>query len=165
MTYSRIALVFMPVLLLWAAAAIPAQESSKRPEFSAKIEAFLKPDQQPTKGDSELVKKLKERYNAAALLFKERMNEYKKGTRDISPVYEAARLAVAAKLDLAETAQAKIDTLEKTKEVAELFEKYLQEQFGRKFASKADLERARYSRLSVEVELERLKAKQKGGGK
>jgi len=158
MTYPRIALVFMPVLLMWAAATLPAQQSSKRPKISAEIVDFLKPNQQPAKGDSELVKKLKERYNAAALLFKERIKEYEKGTRDISPVYEAARLAVDAKLDLDETAKARIDTLKQTLEVARLFEKHLQKQFGLGFASKADLERARYSRLSVEVEL--LKAKQ-----
>ena len=157
MTYPRLALVFMPVLLLWAAVTLPAQESSKRPEISPKILAFLKPIQL-AKDDSDLVKKMKERHNAAALLLAERIKEYKKGTRDISPVYEAARLAVDAKLDLDETAKARIDTLKQTLEVARLFEKHLQKQFGLGFASKADLERARYSRLSVEVEL--LKAKQ-----
>jgi hypothetical protein len=160
MTYPRIALVFMPVLLLWAAATMPAQESSKRPEISKEIKAFLELIK-PGKDDSDLVKKLKERHNAAALLLAERIKEYKKGTRDISPVYEAARLAVDAKLDLDETAKARIDTLKQTLEVARLFENHLQKQFGLGFASKADLERARFSRLSVEVEL--LKAKQKGG--
>jgi len=160
MTYPRLALVFMPVLLLWAAVTLPAQESSKRPEISPKILAFLKPIQL-AKDDSDLVKKMKERHNAAALLLAERIKEYKKGTRDISPVYEAARLAVDAKLDLDETAKARIDTLKQTLEVARLFENHLQKQFGLGFASKAGLERARFSRLSVEVEL--LKAKQKGG--
>jgi hypothetical protein len=158
MTYSRFALLLMPVSLLWTAATLPAQESSKKLEVSPKIIAFLKPIQ-PAKDDSELVKKMKERHNAAALLLAERIKEYKKGTRDISPVYEAARLAVAAKLDLAETAKAKIDTLEQTLEVARLFENHLQKQFGLGFASKADLERARFARLSMEVEL--LKAEQK----
>src|SRR5215510_7891547 len=125
MTYPRLALVFMPAFLLWTATAMPAQESSKRLEVSPKILAFLKPIQ-PAKDDSELVKKMKERHNAGALLLEERIKEYKKGTRDIGPVYEAARLAVAAKLDLVETAKAKIDTLRQSLEVARLFESHLQ---------------------------------------
>jgi hypothetical protein len=165
MTYPRFAVVFMPVFLLWAAATLTAQESAKKFEVSPKIIAFLEP-MKLLKDDSELVKKMKERHNAAALLLGERIKEYGKGTRDISPVYEAARLVVGAKLDLADRAEAKIDKIDVLKqslEVARLFENYLQKQFGLGFASKGDLERARFARLSMEVEL--LKAKQKGGNK
>jgi outer membrane protein TolC len=74
-------------------------------------------------------------------------------------VFEATRLVAEAKLDLADRPEARITALEQTLEVAQFIEKHLQDQLDKGFGSRADLERARFGRLSVEVEL--LKAKQK----
>jgi hypothetical protein len=135
-----------------------AQPPASASEVSPKILAFRKPVE-IAEGDSELQKKLKERHNVAVKLLEERINEYKKGVRDIGPVFEAARLTAEAKLDLAEGAEARTAVLEQLLDVAKLIESHLQQQLAKGFGSKADLERARYGRLTLEVEL--LPAKQK----
>ena len=132
--------------------------ANQSPEVDPKILAFLKPVE-IADGDSDLQKKLKERHNVAVRLLDERVSEYKRGVRDASFVFDAARLAADAKLDLAETADARSATLEKILDIAKLIESHLQQQLDKGFGSKGDLERARYGRLSVEVEI--LKAKQK----
>ena len=118
--------------------------------------AFLKPVEVAAE-DSELQKKLKERHNVAVALLQERISEYKKGTRDLSLVFEAAKLTADAKLDLADKPEARIAVLEQTLEVAKLVEDHLQQQIKKGFGSKGDLERARFARLSVEIELLRAK--------
>jgi hypothetical protein len=129
-------------------------------ELSPTILAFLKPVE-PAAGDSELQQKLKERHNVAVKLLEARVNEYKRGVRDIAPVFEAARLAAEAKLDLDPSDKARVAVLEQTLEVARVIESSLQQQLDKGFGSKGDLERARFGRLTVEVEL--IKARQKLG--
>jgi hypothetical protein len=147
---------------MFAQASLPgraaAQPPAETPVVSPKVLAFLKPIE-ATAGDSELTKKLKERHNSAVALLDEGVKEYRKGIRDINFVFEAARLAAEAKLDLAANAAARAEVLEQTLEVAKLAESHLQQQFARGFGSKADLERARYARLTLEVELLRTRQK------
>jgi hypothetical protein len=138
--------------------ALDAQGPVKGPELPPKILAFQKAIEIAA-GDSDLVKKLKERHNTAVRLLDERTKEYKKGIREISFVFEATRLVAEAKLDLADRPDARVTALEQTLEVAQFIEKHLQDQLDKGFGSRADLERARFGRLTVEVEL--LKAKQK----
>jgi hypothetical protein len=165
MKYTTVAVVLILAglfVLLRATAPFPeaaAQPAAGAPELSPKVLAFLKAIE-PAPGDSELRQKLKERHNAAVRLLDERVKEYKKGLRDAGPVFEAARLAAEAKLDLAENAEERTAALDQALEVARVIETYLQKQLDAGFGSRGDLERARYNRLSVEVEL--LKAKQKG---
>jgi hypothetical protein len=137
---------------------LDAQQPAALPEISPKILAFLKPVE-PAAGDTELQKKLKERHNAAVKLLEERINEYKKGIRDVSVVFEAGRLAADAKLELDPSPQARIAVLEQTLEAAKELEASLQKQLDKGFGSKGDLQRARLARLNVEVDL--IKAKQK----
>jgi hypothetical protein len=134
-----------------------ATQTAATQEVDPKVLAFLKPAE-IADGDSELQKKLKERHNAAVRLLEERVNEYKRGVRDASFVFDAARLTADAKLDLASTAEARSATLQQVLDVAKIVEGHLQQQLDKGFGSKADLERARYDRLNVEVEI--LKAKQ-----
>lgn len=154
---------FLAAVLLFSSATggvswTAAQPPAGTPEVSPKILAFLKPVE-IAEGDSELQKKLKERHNVAVKLLEERVNEYKKGVRDIGPVFEAARLTAEAKLDLTEGAEARTAVLDQLLDVARLIESHLQQQLAKGFGSKADLERARYARLTLEVEL--LRARQK----
>src|SRR5262245_52066451 len=135
-----------------------AQPQTAGQEVDPKILAFIKPVE-IADGDTALQKKLKERHNVAVRLLEERVSEYKKGVRDASFVFDAARLTADAKLDLAETAESRSAVLEQVLDIAKLIEMHLQQQLDKGFGSKGDLERARYARLSVEVEI--LKAKQK----
>jgi hypothetical protein len=138
------------------------QQPTVAPELSPKLLAFLKPIE-PAAGDSELQQKLKERHNVAVKLLELRVTEYKKGVRDIAPVFDAARIALDAKLDLDPSAKARIAVLEQSLELARQMEGNLQQQIDKGFGSKGDLERAKFARLTVEVEL--IKAKQKDGAK
>ena len=137
----------------------PAADAPARSaEVSAKLAAFLKVAE-PAQGDSELRQKLKERHNSAVKLLELRIDNYKKGRGDTATVFEAARLAAEAKLDLAENADGRGTVLEQMVEVTKAFEAHLQKQVDSGIGSKADLERARYARLSAEVQL--LKSRQK----
>lgn len=137
--------------------AATSQPATTPPEPQAEVLAFLKVVE-IADGDAELVKKRKERHNAAVSLLDERIAEYKRGGRELGAVFEAARLVADAKLDLAESAEARVETLELTLKVAQRIESQLQQQVDKGFGSKGDLARAKYARLSVEVEL--LKARQ-----
>ena len=146
------------VVGLVAISGTSAQQGSSVPEVHPKILAFLKPVDVPVRGD-ELQKKLRERHNVAVKLLEERVNEYKKGVRDVSSVFEAARLTVDAKLEIAETKEARTEVLEQTLDVTRLVETQLDERLKKGFGSKSDLERARLARLTAEVELLRAKGK------
>src|SRR5688572_1011617 len=127
---------------------VVAQPPGQTAQVDPKILAFLKPVEIPD-GDGPLQKKLKERHNVAVKLLEERVNEYKKGIRDASGVFEAARLAGEAKLDLAEGKDARIGVFEQLLEIAQLVENQLQEQLKKGFGARSDLERARLARLNL----------------
>jgi hypothetical protein len=139
-----------------------AQTPADEPSVSPEILAFLRPVT-IAEGDSELQRKLKERHNVAVKLLQERVSEHRKGRRDMSPVFEAARLTAEAKLDLAENAEARIVVQKQLLDVAKLIESNLEQQLTKGFGSKADLERARYARLTLEVQLLRAKHNAKPG--
>jgi hypothetical protein len=123
---------------------------------SPRILAFVKPIDLAA-GDDELTRKLKERHNVAANLLEIRAEEYKRGVRDLSPVLEAARLVVEAKLDLAGDDQARLAVLEQSLEVARLIEARLKTMHEAGLGARSDYCRAQLARLNVEVEI--LKAK------
>jgi hypothetical protein len=135
-----------------------AQAPADAPKVSPEILAFLKP-LTIAERDNELRKKLKERHNVAVKMLEDRINDYRKGVRDINFVFEAARLTADAKMDLAENAEARTAVLKQRLDVAKLIERNLAQQLANGFGSKADLELAQYARLTLEVEL--LRAKQK----
>jgi len=147
----------------WEAATVGrtrAQPPAEPSKVSLEILAFLKPVE-IAEGDSELQKKLKERHNVAVKMLEGRINEYKRGVRDFSSVFEIARLAADAKLDLAENEEARIAVLQKLVNLAKGTENNLAQQLAKGFGSKADFERSQYARLTLEVDL--LRAKQKLG--
>src|SRR4051794_20712529 len=94
------------VLLIAAAAAAIAlcAEPSGSPKAAAPATAgahanqpldplvveFMKPVE-TADGDSELLKKMKERHNTAVRLLEIRVQDYRKGTSTLSPVFDAAR--------------------------------------------------------------------------
>jgi outer membrane protein TolC len=139
---------------------LAAQPPADAPELPPQVRAFVTPlTIEPV--DSELLKKQKERHTSAVKLLEGRVDEYKRGIRDFSAVFEAARFVAEVKLELADTDQKKVAVLEETLELAKLIEQRLQQQLDKGFGSQTDLEQARYARLSVEAEI--LKAKQKAG--
>jgi len=158
----RFAILAAPLLLIAAmlchggrARSQPAAESTATQAVPDSVRSFATPVDLDS-GDSALLKKLKERHNSGVELLKHRLQEYKQGRRDISFVFEAARLVAQAKLELAENDDARRAVLTQTLEVAQQIERHLDEQLAAGFGSAAERERARFARLGVEVELLRL---------
>src|SRR5262249_7042457 len=120
------------VALAFAGGAVLAQQPPEKLPISTTGRAFLMPAEVGAK-DTELERKLKERHNAAVKLLEARVQEYKKGIRDIGPVFEAARLAADAKVALATDAKARIAVLEQVLEVTKTVEEHLRQQVERGF--------------------------------
>lgn len=155
----RSAVVWTGALLMattCAALVLASQPTVEPPALNQEVLAFIEPIA-TADGDSELSKKQKERHNAAVDLLQARVDEYRSGSREIGAVFEAARMVAESKLDLADSPEARVRTLEQTFHVAKLIEARLQTQLDKGFGSKGDLARARLARLSVEVELLRAK--------
>ena len=123
------------------------------------IEAFMKPVE-GAQGDNEMRRKLVERHNIAVRLLELRVKDYRRGITPLSPVFEAARTAADAKLDLAANDEDRVRTVQQVIDVSKVVEQTLEKQVRSGFGSEADLERARLARVTAEVEL--LKLKQPG---
>jgi hypothetical protein len=165
MSYQRISKflgISFAVFIGWYALAygqspsLRIQGPVQSPEVSSEILAFMEPIE-VIADDDELNRKLTERHNAGALMLKDRVEEYRAGRRDLNDVFEAARLVALSKLDLASTDEQRRAALEQTLEVAQQIESSQNRQVELGFGSKGDLERARYARLGVEVEILKLK--------
>jgi hypothetical protein len=141
-------------LLMVAESVTASAAESRLPEVPKRVLDFIKPV--PVEGD-ELRQKLVERHNAAVSLLEARADSYRKSICDLSSLLDAARLVVEAKLDLAENENARTRVFEDTLEVAKLIEDRARQLMEKGLGSKADYERARLGRLSVEVQI--LKAK------
>lgn len=126
----------------------PAAETQLGPEF----ERFRQPIEAAA-DDTSLRKKMVERHNAAVELLDLRIQEYRTGIRDVSVVFEAARLTADAKVALAADEEARRQVLADTLAVATAFEARLEAQLKAGFGAPADLARAKYARLSLEVEV------------
>jgi hypothetical protein len=151
---TTVALAAWAIALVWSPTRATAADDSKAPAISQRVLDFTKPV--PVEGD-ELHKKLAERHNAAAELLDARVEEYKKGVCDLNAVMDAARLAVDAKYDVADSDDARMRVLEDTLEVAKMIEDRARQVMEKGLGSKADYQKARLGRLSVEVAI--LKAK------
>jgi hypothetical protein len=136
------------------AAAEPA--TSRQPDVNPRVLTFIKPIA-ASESDDELTKKLKERHNVATSLLEARVAEYKTGVSDLTLVLEAARLVAEAKHDLAQDDAARLAVLGDTLEISKLIESHQQAKFDAGVGSKSDLQRARLARLSVEVQILKMK--------
>src|SRR5687768_7639816 len=125
-------------------------------EVDPVIEAFMKPVE-VAEDDTELRRKLTERHNIAVRLLELRVKDYRRGITPVSPVFEAARTAADAKLDLAANDEERERTVQQVVDVSKVVEQTLEKQVRSGFGSEADLERARLARVTAEVELLKLK--------
>jgi hypothetical protein len=152
---------FLVVVVLLLPRSLPAAEPGEAagapPKVSQQVLDFIKPA--PVEGD-ELHQKLAERHNAAVDLLTARKEQYDQGICSLDLVLNAARLVVQAKLELADSEDARKRALDNALEVAKLIEAHTRALTEKGLGSKADYQRARLGRLTIEVEV--LKAKQAG---
>lgn len=138
---------------------VVGQEStstSEAPEVNSRVLAFLQPVEFAD-DDSELVKKLKERQNAAVELLKTHVQEYRSGVRDVSAVLEAARFVTESKLDLASDNQARLAVYQERLELAKMIEDRLGALYEAGIGSVSGYRRAQVDRMNIEVEILKLK--------
>jgi hypothetical protein len=115
---------------------------------------------EPAKGDDELRKLQKERYNAALKEVQLRYEYVKAGKAlALDVIADASRRLLDAELDLAEKPADRVAVYEKQLEFAKDVEKIIEARAAAGFRdfSAADVEQARYARLTAEVNLLRAK--------
>lgn len=121
----------------------------------------------PAQDDSRLVQKLIERVNVAADAYRYAYSKYKRGVTGVDPVFAAAVRLYDSRIELLEERQ---EGLEEKMRILEALHAILVEEesvFQRrvddpvlKGAGRDDLARVKYARLSVEIEIERVKKAQ-----
>jgi len=107
--------------------------------------------------DPPLLRLKKERFNAALNEAKARYDLYNRGLTRIPELIDVGERLFAAEADLYDNPQKKADALQRQLDVYTEAETNLQKQVKDGLATQADLERLRYDKLSIQIEL--LKAK------
>jgi hypothetical protein len=118
---------------------------------------------EPTKGDDELHKLLKERYNAALEEVQVRYKQILAGTSNLDELARAGRRLLHARLELCEKAPERVPVYEQQLELARMVEKIQKARHDAGQVSVADWDHARYERLDLEIQL--LHAKKAAGAK
>jgi hypothetical protein len=147
-----LAIAIRPVSAQPAATTHPAAH-----DIDPAIETFMTP-MESAPGDSELIQMMKQKHNSAVRLLDLRVREYRSGVGSLSLVFDAARTVADAKMELAQTADARVGVAEQVLAVTRDMEDRMQKQVSAGFGSQADLERAKLARLTAEVELLKLRS-------
>ena len=115
----------------------------------------------PAAGDDDLRKLQVGRYNAALGMVKWRYKSYRNELRDLHELYDQFAFLREARLDLCRTPAERIVVLEQFLEIAKEYEGNIEIAVTVSEGVNADLERARYARLGLEIAL--LKARREAG--
>ena len=145
-------------IVLWASglqAVLYAQQAAK---LSAKVMAVVNAPLAELKDDDPpLLRLKKERFNAALNETKARFDLYNRGLTRIPALIEVGERLFAAEVDLYDKPEEKAQVLQRQLDVYTEAEANLQKQVKEGLAIQADLERLRYNRLSVEIDLFKVK--------
>jgi hypothetical protein len=109
------------------------------------------------KGDDELHKLMKERYNAALEEVRVRFKQFLNGIGNPNELGHAGRRLLHARLELCEKAAERVPVYEQHLELARMVEKIQKARHDAGQASVADWDQARVERLDVEIQLLRAK--------
>ena len=141
-------------LILWACsfqADVYAQQATK---LSPKVMAVINgPPVELKDDDPPLLRLKKERFNAALNEAKARFDLYKRGLTRIPELIEVGERLFTAEVDLYDKPEEKAQVLQRHLDVYSEAEGNLEKQVKDGLATQADLERLRYNRLSVEIDL------------
>jgi hypothetical protein len=103
--------------------------------------------------DAPLVRLKKERFNAALSEAKARFDLYKRGLTRVPELIEVGERLFAAEVELYDKPEEKTRVLQRQLDVYQEAEANLEKQVKEGMATQADLERLRYNRVSVEIDL------------
>ena len=107
--------------------------------------------------DAPLLRLKKERFNAALNEAKSRFDLYKRGLTRVPELIEVGERLFGAEVDLYDKPEEKAQVLERQLDVYREAESNLEKQVKEGMATQADLERLRYNKLSVEIDLYNVK--------
>jgi len=140
-------------IVLWASGpqGAHAQQTAKlSPKVMAEVNGpllELKDDDPP------LLRLKKERFNAALNETKARFDLYNRGLTRIPALIEVGERLFSAEVDLYDKPEEKAQVLQRQLDIYTDAEANLEKQVKEGLATQADLERLRYNRLSVEIDL------------
>jgi hypothetical protein len=121
------------------------------------IEVLNMPPLEIKDDDSDLLRLRKQRFNAALNEAKARYTMYKNGLTRLTDLIEVGQRVLGAQADLALTPEERTTVLEKQLEIYNEAEENLDKQVKAGRGQAADLERLRYDRLGIEIDLAILK--------
>ena len=107
--------------------------------------------------DSPLLRLKKERFNAALSETKARFDLYKRGLTRVPALIEVGERLFGAEVELYDKPEEKAQVLERHLDVYREAEANLEKQVKEGMATQGDLERLRYNKFSVEIDLFNLK--------
>jgi hypothetical protein len=141
-------------LILWACSFQVDGYAQQAVKLSPKVMAVVDaPPVELKDDDPPLLRLKKERFNAALNETKARFDLYKRGLTRIPELIEVGERLFAAEVDLYDKPEEKAQVLQRQLDVYSEAEGNLEKQVKQGLATQADLERLRYNRLSVEIDL------------
>jgi hypothetical protein len=145
-------------IIFWASGVqigLYAQQASK---LSPKVLAVVNRSALEVKDDdTPLVRLKKERFNAALNEAKARFDLYDRGFTRLPELIEVGERLFGAEVDLYDKPEEKAQVLQRHLDVYSEAETNLEKQVKEGLATQADLERLRYNKLSVEIDLFKVK--------
>jgi hypothetical protein len=141
-------------VLLWISWFQPCLKAQQARKFSPKVmEVLNSPTLELKDDDSALLRLKKERFNAALKEAKARFDMYKRGLTRLPDLIEVGERLFRAEVDLYDKPEEKTQVLQRHLEIYNEAEANLEKQVKENLATQADLERLRYNKASVEIEL------------
>jgi len=141
-------------IILWAGGLQLDLSAQQVARLSPKVLALVNaPPLDLKDDDAPLLRLKKERFNAALNEAKARFDLYNRGLTRIPELIAVGERLFAAEVDLYDKQEEKAQVLQRQLDVYTEAESNLEKQVRQGLATQADLERLRYNKLSVEIDL------------
>ena len=155
---SSLAIIYFVLFLAGVGGTAARAQTARAIQLSPKvIEVLNMPPLELKDDDSDLLKLRKQRFNAALNEAKDRYTLYKNGLTRLTDLIEVGQRVLSAQADLALTPEERTTILQKQLGIYNEAEENLDKQVKAGRGQAADLERLRYDRLGIEIDLTILK--------
>src|SRR5271156_5632956 len=150
----RFVRIFTLATILYAGGLQATLYAQRAAKLSPKVMAVInEPVLELKDDDSPLLRLKKERFNAALNEAKARFELYNRGLTRIPELIDVGERLFAAEVDLYDKPEEKAQVLQRQLDVYKEAEANLEKQVRQGLATQADLERLRYNKVSVEIDL------------
>ena len=141
-------------IILWASGFQLCLYAQQAPKLSPKVTAaFNAPPMQLKEDDAPLLRLKKERFNAVLNEAKDRLDLYNRGLVRIPELIEVGKRLYRAEADLYDKPEEKAQVLQRQLDVYTDAEADLEKKVREGLVPHADLEQLRFDRLSLEIDL------------